>query len=138
MVNDLITGENFAQIKVVGVGGGGGNAVNRMINEGLGGVEFIAVNTDNQALMLSKAKTRVRIGDKLTRGLGAGGNPEIGRKAAEESSEDLPRGAARLRHDFRRLRHGRRHRHRRIARDCADRQRTRRADHWRCDAALYL
>ena len=89
MVNDLITGENFAQIKVVGVGGGGGNAVNRMINEGLGGVEFIAVNTDNQALTLSKAKTRVRIGDKLTRGLGAGGNPEIGRKAAEESSEDL-------------------------------------------------
>ena len=89
MVNDLITGENYAQIKVVGVGGGGGNAVNRMINEGLGGVDFIAVNTDNQALMLSKAKTRVRIGDKLTRGLGAGGNPEIGRKAAEESSEDL-------------------------------------------------
>jgi cell division protein FtsZ len=82
-------GESFAQIKVVGVGGGGGNAVNRMINEGLGGVEFIAVNTDNQALMLSKAKTRVRIGDKLTRGLGAGGNPEIGRKAAEESSDDL-------------------------------------------------
>jgi len=89
MVNDLITGENFAQIKVVGVGGGGGNAINRMISEGLGGVEFLAVNTDNQALMLSKAKTRVRIGDKLTRGLGAGGNPEIGRKAAEESSEDL-------------------------------------------------
>ncbi|MCY3574358.1 MAG: cell division protein FtsZ [Chloroflexi bacterium] len=89
MVNDLITEDNFAQIKVVGVGGGGGNAVNRMISEGLGGVEFIAVNTDNQALMLSKAKTRVRIGDKLTRGLGAGGNPEIGRKAAEESSEDL-------------------------------------------------
>jgi len=82
-------GENFAQIKVIGVGGGGGNAVNRMINEGLGGVEFIAINTDNQALMLSKARTRVRIGDKLTRGLGAGGNPEIGRKAAEESSEEL-------------------------------------------------
>jgi cell division protein FtsZ len=86
---DLTTGENFAQIKVVGVGGGGGNAVNRMINEGLGGVEFITINTDNQALMLSKAKTRVRIGEKLTRGLGAGGNPEIGRKAAEESSDDL-------------------------------------------------
>jgi cell division protein FtsZ len=82
-------GENFAQIKVIGVGGGGGNAINRMITEGLGGVEFIAVNTDNQALMMSKAKTRVRIGDKLTRGLGAGGNPEIGRKAAEESSDDL-------------------------------------------------
>jgi cell division protein FtsZ len=85
----LPVGEGFAQIKVVGVGGGGGNAVNRMVIEGLGGVEFIAVNTDNQALMLSKAKTRVRIGDKLTRGLGAGGNPEIGRKAAEESADEL-------------------------------------------------
>src|SRR5262245_48805712 len=89
MMDGTIPGENFAQIKVIGVGGGGGNAVNRMINEGLGGVEFISVNTDNQALMMSKAKTRVRIGDKLTRGLGAGGNPEIGRKAAEESSDDL-------------------------------------------------
>src|SRR3954462_7993055 len=67
---DLTTGENFAQIKVIGVGGGGCNAVNRMINEGLGGVEFIAINTDNQALMMSKAKTRVRVGEKLTRGLG--------------------------------------------------------------------
>jgi len=87
---DMLTpSENFAQIKVVGVGGGGGNAVNRMISEGLGGVEFISVNTDNQALMLSRAKTRVRIGDKLTRGLGAGGNPEIGRKAAEESADEL-------------------------------------------------
>jgi len=88
-LNDLVPGESFAQIKVVGVGGGGGNAVNRMINEGLGGVEFISINTDNQALMLSKAKTRVRIGDKLTRGLGAGGNPEIGHKAAEESADEL-------------------------------------------------
>ncbi|MBE2271861.1 MAG: cell division protein FtsZ [Anaerolinea sp.] len=87
---DMLTpGENFAQIKVVGVGGGGGNAINRMVIEGLGGVEFIAINTDNQALLLSKAKTRVRIGDKLTRGLGAGGNPEIGRKAAEESADEL-------------------------------------------------
>ena len=86
---ELTTGESTAQIKVIGVGGGGGNAVNRMINEGLGGVDFIAVNTDNQALMLSKAKQRVRIGEKLTRGLGAGGNPEIGRKAADESSDDL-------------------------------------------------
>lgn len=87
---DMLTpGENFAQIKVVGVGGGGSNAVNRMINEGLGGVEFIAINTDNQALMLSRAKMRVRIGDKLTRGLGAGGNPEVGRKAAEESADEL-------------------------------------------------
>ncbi len=86
---DFSVGEGFAQIKVVGVGGGGGNAVNRMVNEGLGGVEFISINTDNQALMLSKAKTRVRIGEKLTRGLGAGGNPEIGKKAAEESVDEL-------------------------------------------------
>jgi cell division protein FtsZ len=89
MSDSLPLGDNFASIKVVGIGGGGGNAVNRMIEEGLGGVEFIAINTDAQALLLSKAKTRVRIGDKLTRGLGAGGNPEIGRKAAEESADEL-------------------------------------------------
>lgn len=81
--------ESFARIKVVGVGGGGCNAVNRMILEGMSGVEFIAINTDAQALLLSKAETRVRIGDKATRGLGAGGNPEMGQKAAEESAEDL-------------------------------------------------
>ena len=81
--------ESFARIKVVGVGGGGCNAVDRMIEEGLQGVEFVAVNTDAQALMLSKATTRVRIGDKLTRGLGSGGDPEIGGKAAEESQEEL-------------------------------------------------
>ncbi|TAK13699.1 MAG: cell division protein FtsZ, partial [Anaerolineae bacterium] len=72
-----------------GVGGGGCNAVERMIKEGLQGIEFISINTDAQALMLSNAQTRVRIGDKHTRGLGAGGNPENGRKAAEESAEDL-------------------------------------------------
>lgn len=81
--------ESFAQIRVVGVGGCGANAVNRMIAEGLHGVDFIAINTDAQALMLSKANKRVRIGDKLTRGLGAGGNPEVGEKAAEESVDDL-------------------------------------------------
>ncbi|MFN2234003.1 MAG: cell division protein FtsZ, partial [Anaerolineales bacterium] len=81
--------ESFARIKVVGVGGGGCNAVDRMIEEGLQGVEFIAVNTDAQALMLSRATTRVRIGDKLTRGLGSGGDPEIGLKAAEESKDEL-------------------------------------------------
>ena len=81
--------ESFAAIKVVGVGGGGCNAIDRMIEEGLQGVDFIAVNTDAQALMLSKAPTRVRIGDKLTRGLGSGGNPEIGKKAAEESADEL-------------------------------------------------
>ncbi len=81
--------ESYAQIRVVGVGGAGTNAVNRMIAEGLQGVDFIAVNTDAQALMLSKALKRVRIGDKLTRGLGAGGNPEIGEKAAEENADEL-------------------------------------------------
>ncbi len=81
--------ESFARIKVVGVGGGGCNAVNRMIEEGMQGIEFVTVNTDGQALMLSKASTRIRVGDKATRGLGAGGNPEIGRKAAEESYEEI-------------------------------------------------
>jgi len=84
-----VQNENYAQIRVVGVGGGGVNAVNRMIAEGCRGVEFIAVNTDAQALTLAGAPKRVRIGDKLTRGLGAGGNPEVGEKAAEESSDDL-------------------------------------------------
>lgn len=81
--------ETFARIKVIGVGGGGCNAVNRMIAEGIQGVEFMSVNTDAQALLLSKAPIKVRIGDKLTRGLGAGGNPDVGRKSAEESAEDL-------------------------------------------------
>jgi cell division protein FtsZ len=74
---------------VVGVGGGGSNAVDRMIAEGVTGVDFIAINTDAQALLLSTAQTRVRIGEKITRGLGAGGNSDIGEKAAEESIEDL-------------------------------------------------
>ncbi|MFN8491405.1 MAG: cell division protein FtsZ [Caldilineaceae bacterium] len=81
--------DNFAQIKVIGVGGGGQNAVNRMIEEGIQGVEFIAVNTDSQVLMLSNAPQRLRIGEKLTKGLGSGGNPEIGQRAAEESREEI-------------------------------------------------
>ncbi|MGT2887015.1 cell division protein FtsZ [Streptococcus didelphis] len=78
-----------ALIKVIGVGGGGGNAINRMIDEGVAGVEFIAANTDIQALSSSKAETVIQLGPKLTRGLGAGGQPEVGRKAAEESEEVL-------------------------------------------------
>jgi cell division protein FtsZ len=81
--------ENPAQIKVLGVGGGGSNAVNRMIEQGIQGVEFIAINTDAQALMLANAPQRLRIGDKLTKGLGAGGNPEVGEKAAMESGEEI-------------------------------------------------
>ena len=79
----------FAAIRVVGVGGAGTNAVNRMVDAGLKGVEFIAVNTDSQALAMSKAPKQIQIGDKLTKGLGAGANPEIGQKAAEESREDI-------------------------------------------------
>ena len=89
MQNPTTDIESFAQIKVIGVGGGGSNAVNRMVEEGIHGVEFIAVNTDSQALLLSEAPQRVRIGDKLTRGLGAGGDPIIGEKAAEESREEI-------------------------------------------------
>lgn len=81
--------DSFARIKVIGVGGGGNNAVNRMIAAGLRGVEFIAVNTDKQALFLSQANTKIQIGDKLTKGLGAGANPEIGEKAANESRDEI-------------------------------------------------
>ncbi|MCR2820803.1 cell division protein FtsZ [Lederbergia panacisoli] len=81
--------DSLATIKVIGVGGGGNNAVNRMIEHDVQGVEFIAVNTDAQALNLSKAEIKMQIGAKLTRGLGAGANPEVGKKAAEESKEQI-------------------------------------------------
>ena len=80
---------SFASIKVVGCGGGGTNAVNRMVEAGLRGVEFIAINTDRQALALSGAQTKIQIGEKLTKGLGAGAVPEVGRRAAEESREEI-------------------------------------------------
>ena len=79
----------FAKIKVIGVGGGGNNAVNRMIESGLQGVEFISVNTENQVLEVSKADEKIQIGEKLTRGLGAGANPKKGKQAALESKEDI-------------------------------------------------
>ena len=82
-------GAQNAQMKVVGVGGGGGNAVNRMIEEGLQGVEFISVNTDSQALATSKSDIKLQIGKKLTRGLGAGARPEIGRQAIEENRDEI-------------------------------------------------
>ena len=86
--NDVET-NNFASIKVVGCGGGGNNAVNRMVDAGLRGVEFISINTDRQALALSGAQTKIQIGEKLTKGLGAGAVPEVGRRAAEESREEI-------------------------------------------------
>ncbi len=81
--------EGFAQIRVIGVGGGGSNAVNRMIQANMMGIEFIAINTDAQALLNTQAPHHIRIGDKLTRGLGAGGNPSVGAKAAEENAEEI-------------------------------------------------
>lgn len=80
---------NPAKIKVIGVGGGGNNAVNRMIEENIGGVDFIAVNTDKQALVKSSAPTKIAIGEKITKGHGAGANPEVGMRAAEESQEEI-------------------------------------------------
>src|SRR5436189_555525 len=80
-----------ARMKVVGVGGGGGNAVNRMIEEHLDGVEFISVNTDAQALLSSKSDVKVQIGKKLTRGLGAGARPEIGRQPIDENRDEVSR-----------------------------------------------
>ncbi len=84
-----ITQSNVAQIKVIGVGGGGNNAVNRMIEDGLEGVEFIAVNTDSQDLIKSKAPMKIQIGEKLTKGLGAGGDPAKGEASVEESKEEI-------------------------------------------------
>ncbi len=81
--------DQYAHIKVIGVGGGGNNAVNRMIFAGLKGVEFISVNTDSQALQMALASNKIQIGAKLTKGLGAGANPDIGQKAAEESKDDI-------------------------------------------------
>ena len=81
--------ENFARLRVIGVGGGGSNAVDRMIEEGVSDVDFVAINTDSQALLRSEATIRVHIGEKLTRGLGSGGNSELGQKAAEESLDEL-------------------------------------------------
>ncbi|MFV0314088.1 MAG: cell division protein FtsZ [Anaerotignum sp.] len=80
---------SMAQIKVIGVGGGGNNAVDRMIEDGLDGVEFISINTDGQALTKTKTSTRIQIGEKLTKGLGAGGNPEIGEKSVDETQDEI-------------------------------------------------
>ncbi len=92
--NDKVQRDSKANIKVVGVGGAGSNAVNRMIAAGLNGIEFWSCNTDAQALELASAKNRIQIGAKLTRGLGAGGNPTIGEKAAEESREEIAQALA--------------------------------------------
>lgn len=87
---DFVTSVNsLVNIKVIGIGGGGNNAVNRMIEHGVKGVEFISVNTDAQSLNLSKAEVKIQIGATLTRGLGSGANPEVGKKAVIESKEQI-------------------------------------------------
>ncbi len=103
--------EHTATIKVIGVGGGGCNAVNRMIEAGLNGVDFFAVNSDVQALRNSRTENTVQIGNGMTRGLGAGANPTLGREAAEESREDLAHDSRRRGSRVHHRRHGRRHRH---------------------------
>ena len=104
--------ENVTTIKVIGVGGGGGNAVNRMVSDGLQGVEFIAMNTDQQALAKNHAATKVQLGSKLTKGRGAGADPEIGQRAAEESKDEIANALNGLPDGLHHRRYGRRHRHR--------------------------
>ena len=87
--NNITMMDGTATIKVIGVGGAGNNAVNRMIDSAIKGVDFIAVNTDRQALQTSKASTKIQIGEKITRGLGAGANPDIGAQSAEESKSEI-------------------------------------------------
>ena len=89
MFDENMTEQTTAKITVVGVGGGGNNAVERMIADGLEGAEFLTINTDKQVLAVGKAKNKMVIGEKLTKGLGAGANPEIGQKAAQESEEEI-------------------------------------------------
>ena len=120
-----------ARIKVFGIGGAGCNAVSRMVNDGVKGVDFYVCNTDIQSLNLSKCQNKIVLGRELTKGLGAGGNPEMGQKAALESQEEIKKeGYRRRRHGIHYLRHGRRYRYR----CCADlrkiRQRTGCSDRW--------
>ena len=127
--------DSSAKIIVIGVGGAGNNAVNRMIDENIGGVEFIGVNTDKQALMLCKAPTLIQIGEKLTKGLGAGAQPEIGEKAAEESVEDLTN-AIKGGYGIRNLWHGRWNRNRSSSCCSEDRKRNGHSDRWCCNKAF--
>ena len=127
-----------ARIKVIGVGGGGGNAVNRMIDARMRGIEFIAANTDLQALRKCRAGIKLQLGEALTRGLGAGGDPEIGRKSALEDTERMLELLEGRRHGLRHRRPGRRHRHRRRADHRLAGGRDRRPDRGRRHQAVRL
>ena len=134
--DDEAQGPGRPVIKVIGVGGGGGNSVNTMIEAGVEGVDFICANTDCQVLEASMAGTKVHLGRNLTKGLGAGANPEIGRAAALEDAAARRRDAGRRRHGVRDRRNGRRHRHGRGARHRPGRARSRRADRRRRHQAV--
>ena len=128
--------DTLATIKVIGVGGGGNNAVNRMIEHGVQGVEFISVNTDAQALNLSKAEIKMQIGAKLTRGLGAGANPEVGKKAAEESKEQIEAALQGADMVFVTCWYGRRNRNWCGSCSCSNCERFRCFNSWCCDKTL--
>ena len=130
--------EDGAVIKVIGVGGCGGNAVEHMIDRGLSGVEFICANTDAQALKRSTARTQLQLGSTLTRGLGAGAKPEIGRDAAMEDRDRIAEHDRRRRHAVHHRRHGRRHRHRRGAGHRRHREEPRHPDGRRRHAAVQV
>lgn len=123
---------------MVGVGGGGNNAVNRMISTNIRGVEFIAVNTDRQALRSSNAPNQIVIGEKITRGHGAGANPEIGQRAAEENTEEIKSALAGADMVFIATRYGRRHGDRSRSGSCTHSEGNGHSDRRYRDKALYL
>ena len=130
--------DGTATIKVIGVGGAGNNAVNRMIDAGIKNVEFIAVNTDRQALNLSKASSKIQIGEKLTRGLGAGANPDIGTQAAEESRAEIAevlKGADMV---FVTARNGWWNRYRCCSNSCCNSKRAWNINNWCCYKTVYF
>lgn len=130
--------DGAATIKVIGIGGAGNNAVNRMIESGIKNVEFIAVNTDRQALDYSKANSKIQIGEKLTRGLGAGANPDIGTQAAEESRAEIAevlKGADMV---FVTARNGWWNRNWCSSDCCRNSKRIGHFNHWRCDKTIYI
>jgi hypothetical protein len=139
MAFGLETGpETVVKIKVIGVGGGGNNVVNRMVRSGTKGVDFVAVNTDKQALDMSSATYKIQIGEKLTHGQGAGSDPEVGRKSRRGEPQPDLQGAGGHRHGVHHRRYGRRHRHRRRPHRGGDRQGAEYSHRGRGDQALRL
>ena len=130
--------DRVVKIKVIGVGGAGNNVINRMIDAGVGGVDFVVVNTDKQDLNKSICKNKIQIGEKLTGGMGAGSKPEIGKKSAEEIPGCHLQGTGRHGHGLYHRRYGRRHRHRRGSHRGRSGSRGRYPDGRRCHQALQV